>query len=73
MLRERSQKGHSKTPADVRYPLEEHERSELPVARIDSGGTPPRTRASKSIKRGASRRSVARLAQSEHGRLEMGK
>ena len=27
--------------AHVRYSLDEHERSELPWARIDSGGTPP--------------------------------
>ena len=27
--------------AHVRWPLDEHERSELPWARIDSGGTPP--------------------------------
>ena len=27
--------------AHVRWPLDEHERSELPLARIDSGGTPP--------------------------------
>ena len=79
------------TAADVRYPLEEHERSELPVARNDSPGTGPRmargatpadVRRRPAQARASARRSRARrdsggtpprLAQSEHGRLEMGK
>ena len=34
-------RGQPAPGAHVRYSLDEHERSELPKARIDSGGTPP--------------------------------
>ena len=37
----RGRRGQPAPGAHVRYSLDEHERSELPKARIDSGGTPP--------------------------------
>ena len=37
----RGRRGQPAPGAHVRWPLDEHERSELPWARIDSGGTPP--------------------------------
>ena len=37
----RGRRGQPASGAHVRWPLDEHERSELPWARIDSGGTPP--------------------------------
>ena len=42
LLRERNRKGPNKASgADVLCRFDQHERSELPRARIDSGGTPP--------------------------------
>ena len=51
-------------PAHVRYSLDEHERSELPKTRLDSGGTPPR------IARGATPADV-RYPLDEHERSEL--
>ena len=56
--------GKASPAAHVRYSLDEHERSELPLARIDSGGTPPR------LARGATPAHV-RYSLDEHERSEL--
>ncbi len=56
--------GKASPAAHVRYSLDEHERSELPLARIDSGGTPPR------LARGATPAHV-RWPLDEHERSEL--
>ena len=75
LLRERSRKGPSKTSGvDALFPLDQARRKPpLQGANRSAGASAADVRVRFDQARASARRSKARLAQSEHGRLEMGK